>query len=321
VEFLLNEKSLHGQFASIEQFRQSLKVLMAIREEVRKGGRQIFCHRQILNVCVFGKVGMQEAVGGLLEAERRAWLQWITRQGPHWDDNRQHSGDDWWEVCGEICTDTAVGESAFCTARGERRDLVSVSPSDWLVDPLNVTRVMAAGEHVPVDVRNHWTVKQISQALNETRAPIKSWRALESHVRRAYPNLLIADNAFEGLDGLSFSPPVAEQLRRQLEVLDEIKQTLHADGTTDKRFHEIHETVFRGDNAWFSDESDTRKQKYARQFTFPHPQRLGETLFCTWHGKPNCPRNFLPIRFHFSWPVRFDTPLYVVYVGVKIEPD
>jgi hypothetical protein len=49
--------------------------------------------------------------------------------------------------------------------------------------------------------------------------------------------------------------------------------------------------------------------------TFPHPERVGETLFCPWHGKVQTPQ----IRIHFSGTtIRHDQPLYVVYIGPKI---
>ena len=48
--------------------------------------------------------------------------------------------------------------------------------------------------------------------------------------------------------------------------------------------------------------------------TFKHPTDASKTLFCPWHGKVQTPQ----LRVHFSWPVRADEPLYIVYVGPKI---
>jgi len=48
--------------------------------------------------------------------------------------------------------------------------------------------------------------------------------------------------------------------------------------------------------------------------TFRHPEKADETIFCPWYGKVGTPQ----LRVHFSWPVRADETLYVVYVGPKI---
>jgi hypothetical protein len=72
--------------------------------------------------------------------------------------------------------------------------------------------------------------------------------------------------------------------------------------------------IIFGDNAWFSDSSEAEKNEFEESLTFPHPVEPGQTLFCTWHGKVKTQQ----IRIHFSWPVRWDTPLYILYVGPKI---
>lgn len=69
-----------------------------------------------------------------------------------------------------------------------------------------------------------------------------------------------------------------------------------------------------GRGALFSDSSDDEKIKFETEMRFKHPAEVNKTLFCPWHGKVQTP----PLRIHFSWPVRADDPLYVVYVGPKI---
>ena len=39
-----------------------------------------------------------------------------------------------------------------------------------------------------------------------------------------------------------------------------------------------------------------------------------KTLFCPWHGKVQTPQ----LRVHFSYPIRANEPLYIVYVGPKL---
>jgi hypothetical protein len=78
--------------------------------------------------------------------------------------------------------------------------------------------------------------------------------------------------------------------------------------------HRLYANHFTGAKASFSDSSDSEKNDFRNELTFAHPEQPGETLFCAWHGKIKTPQ----IRIHFSWPVRSEAPLYVVYVGPKI---
>ena len=40
-----------------------------------------------------------------------------------------------------------------------------------------------------------------------------------------------------------------------------------------------------GDNALFSDSSDSEKHDFRKELTFPHPDNPKDSLFCTMHGK------------------------------------
>lgn len=78
--------------------------------------------------------------------------------------------------------------------------------------------------------------------------------------------------------------------------------------------HTLYQKHFTGDKAWFSDSSDTEKARFKNELIFKHPANPNEVLFCPWHGKVKTPQ----LRIHFSWPIREDQPLYIVYVGPKI---
>ncbi|MBN1960904.1 MAG: hypothetical protein JW841_08150, partial [Deltaproteobacteria bacterium] len=69
-----------------------------------------------------------------------------------------------------------------------------------------------------------------------------------------------------------------------------------------------------GRGALFSDSSDEEKNEFKNALTFNHPQKPHVKIFCPWHGKVQTPK----YRIHFSWPVRVNEPLYVVYIGEKL---
>ena len=73
-------------------------------------------------------------------------------------------------------------------------------------------------------------------------------------------------------------------------------------------------TNFSGENALFTDSSASEKHRFRSGLTFPHPDRPSESLSCTWHGKVS----HMTLRLHFSWPIRPDEPVYIVYAGPKL---
>ncbi|MCY4085974.1 MAG: hypothetical protein OXG37_03585 [Actinomycetia bacterium] len=314
MELILNDRSIHGQFRSVETFKDAIGRVMAIRAVARRLGRELQCHRNLANAQVTPGMTMPKAAQLLGRDECRSLMQWLTRHGPFWEDDRWHGDDEWLECNGEIVTDTAVGEAAYCLLHGIDRGLVSISPSSWLVSPLHVDRRHESGRQGSVDVRNFWGADELEAALTDTLAPPGSWEDLEATARSRYPDLTFSPDSFKRLQGHSFSRGAAERLLLRLDVLHQLKSCFDERGDRTPRGHEIYQQHFTGDKAWFSDSSDTEKAGFKKELTFPHPSNAGEFLYCTWHGKVKSPQ----LRVHFSWPIRASEQLHVVYVGPKI---
>lgn len=240
-------------------------------------------------------------------------MQWLTRLGPFWDEIQEHSSDDWYECNGDIVTDTAVGEAAYCILRGIHRRLVSMTPSSWTTSPLSVVWHDNRDTR-RVDVLNYWDADELQVALAATAAPLASWTDLEVAARSLYRDLTFSQDSFEPLNGLPFAKGVAENLFQRLNILHDFKNCFDERGERTSRGHDTYQQHFTGDKAWFSDSTDWEKLAFRQELTFPHPVHTGEYLFCTWHGKVKTPQ----LRIHFSWPIRANEPLYVVYIGPKI---
>jgi len=311
----VNDLSLAGQFHDIQSFHLAVARLMRIRQEIQRLGSSLYCHRNLAQAQITAGVAMQQAVQGLPMPERSAWMQWLTMQGPYWEDARLHGAEDWLEVNGNIVTDTAVGEAAICCFRGLLRELVSFAPSAWLFTPVTVKWVHDDQSEEDICVSNHWDVAsvQVSLAANPTR--IASWRDLATQMHKACTRLTFAENAFEPLERYPFRPGAAERIHVLLNTLDKLRGCFDQGGRRNAEGHRLYSDHFTGTKAWFSDSSDTEKNAFRDELTFPHPRDPKRTLFCSWHGKVKTPPQ---IRIHFSWPIRSDTPLYVVYVGPKI---
>lgn len=317
MELIFNDLSIHEQFSDIETFRDAIKRVMTIRRVAYQFDRELYCHRNVANAQVTSALTMQQVVQQALTRDQtRSLMQWLNRHGPFWEDVRRHSGNDWLECSGEIVTDTAVGEAAYCLFHGISRGLVSMDPSCWLTSPLSVNwRENGSGNAKSVGVCNYWNANKLEVALADVPVSLKSWKDLEMVARRRYPNLTFSSDSFRPLNGHPFGKSVAEYLLLRLNILHTFKNCCDPQGKRTPEGNEIYTNYFMGEKAWFSDSSDKEKDEFKAVLTFPHPEAPSESLFCPWHGKINYTP---PLRIHFSWPIQMNKPLYVVYVGPKI---
>nr|VFJ42915.1 MAG: hypothetical protein BECKFM1743A_GA0114220_1000225 [Candidatus Kentron sp. FM]VFJ43547.1 MAG: hypothetical protein BECKFM1743C_GA0114222_1000225 [Candidatus Kentron sp. FM]VFK05591.1 MAG: hypothetical protein BECKFM1743B_GA0114221_1000225 [Candidatus Kentron sp. FM] len=314
MEFLFNDLSMEGEFRDTTTFVDAIGRLIKMREAIRKGGRELHCHRDIGNAQVMGDVAFSKAIQGLHLDKKRTIMQWITRQGPFWDDDRIQDSDQYLECCdGKIVTDSGIGEAAYRELEGNNCHVVSLTPSSWAFTPIAVTWVPNNGKR-PVDVTNHWTDETLEAALHNASAPITSWEELEQFSRKNFVHLTFSEASFEPLGDHPFVKSAAHRIRERFRVLDEFKSSFEASGRRTAQGQEIYQKYFTGDNAWFSDSSDDEKHRFRKELTFRHPT-TDSPLFCPWHGKVKTSQYY---RIHFSWPVRVGEPLYVVYIGPKI---
>ncbi len=312
MELLFNDASLHGQF-DIESFRLAVGRLMAVRQAAHRYGRELKCNRNVSDALISHDRRMPSFIQFLRKDERRSLQLWLTRAGHFWEDFRQHSEDEWVEVRGELVTGTAVAEAAHAVLHGHQCALVSADPSNWLNSPIPVDW-RSDGNGETTSVENYWTADALEGALQAVPMPFKSWVDVEKGVKRRYPGLRFAQNAFEPLSGHPFSVGAAKGIVTRLRILEEFKGSFGEDGRRTQAGNDIYQEYFTGSNAHFSDSSATEKNEFRSQLMFRHPTRSGESLFCTWHGKVKAQQ----LRIHFSWPVRAEEPLFIVYIGPKI---
>ncbi len=315
MEFLLNELSIHEQFGSTADFAAAVSSVMDIRRAIKGAGRELYCNREIAGCRVSPGMIMQEAVRGLDLDNQRAWMSWVTKGGPFWMEQREHSDDEWLEVDGEIVTDSAVGEAAYCVAQDLPRQLISFSPSQWERNPIDVIWSRSSGVQEPVAVRNHWRVESILAELENLPVPFQSWQSLEEHIRRSTSELVLT-NDFMKMKGYPYVKSVAEGIYMLVQVLNKLAMNVDEMGNRNATYQVLYDTYFMGANPYFTDESQTNKNKFNRALTFV----LGadQSLFCPWHGKVNTPNNFPPVRVHFAWPMNGKEKIILPYVGKKI---
>ncbi|MEX1041177.1 MAG: hypothetical protein WDZ51_11125 [Pirellulaceae bacterium] len=313
--FLLNEESLHGQFETSVDFVKAVETIMLIRECIRRSSRELSCHRSLANAKVTDTQYMAEAIQAMSREKRLAWTQWVSRAGPFWLDDREHTGDDWMETTEEtIVTNTAIGESAFCIANELERHLVSLTPSKWMEDQIAVTWVKGDEDRQLIVVPNHISRASVADVLATLPALFNSWESLGRIARDTFSHLMFADDAFEKLRPHPYHQGAAERLYIRLNVLDQLSNGFDQDGNRTSEADRLLAMHFTGEKAWFTDSSDSEKSGFASQLSFRHPSEPGKKITCTWHGKVKTPQ----LRIHFSWPITADISVYIPYVGPKL---
>ena len=287
---------------------------MTMRQVAQQFGRALHCHRNMAHAQVTPTLAMPQAIRGLTLNEQRALIAWLHRLGPFWEEVRVHNPDDYLECNGDVVTDTAVGEAAYCRIHGIDRRIVSLTPSRWEFSPVTVSWMPDTGEGRVVDVVNHIDVESLEAALRAAPAPIASWGQLEEICIARCIYLTISHDAFQPLRGYPFAEGAAHRILVLLDTLNRFKSCFDNQGQRTQEGQRLYQDHFTGDKAWFSDSSDSEKRNFHSDLTFRHPTAEGQSLFCTMHGKVKTPQ----LRIHFSWPIRADEPLFVVYVGPKL---
>ena len=314
MELFFNDLSIHGQFHDLKIFRSAVERVMNIRNIIKRSGRELYCHRKVASMQVTRDKKMQQAVQYLSRDQRRAWMQWITRHGPFWEDDRQHGESDYMACKNDIVTETGLGEAAWHLFYKIDCGTVSMSLSSWLSEFLTVDW-HENRDVKSIDVPNYWDAETLTKVLETaSNKPLQSWEELEKTAKNHCPELTFSPESFGPLHGQPFVKSGAYQLLKRLVILQEFKNCFDENGKRTPQGQEIYQKHFTGGkNAWFSDSSDTEKTKFKEKLTFSHLLNVANP-FCPWHGKVKTSQ----LRIHFSWPIQAGKPLYIAYVGPKI---
>ncbi len=315
MELYFNELSLHGQFETISGFVESFGELMRMRNAASRFQREVHVHRRLAMRHVTPTHLFPQALSQIPAAQRSAVTSWIARSGPFWEDAERHPGGEMLEtnLPPDTVTDSSVGEAAWRCLDSVDARLLSVIPSQWALSPIRVTHTSDDLKVRNVDVVNYVSSEPLATDLERLPLPVATWPSLAAAAQARFANLTFAPNWFEPLLPTPYVNAACGKILGLLDVLDRYVASVGPDGSRSPEGQRLYEQHFVGDNAWFSDSSDSEKREFERQLTFRHPNNPGVALFCTWHGKVRTQ----VLRLHFSWPVE-ERKLYVVYVGPKI---
>ena len=307
MDLLFNDLSIHGQFHDVGSFHQAFERLMVMRDVAKRFGRDVYCNSNLVSTSPGQRFSMQQAINQLRDRNKcRAVMCWLTK-GPFWDtsEQRKHGENDLLECVNEnhrVVTDTAVGEAAFRMLGDFPCKIVSITPSDWQLTPLDVIYWNDDGESESqcVKIKNVIDSNALERELQNAESPVSSSNTLRKTSSARFTRLMFAENCFEPLTSIPFKGSVAESLLKLLNILNQLALEVDLNGKRTAKGERIHDQYFKHKNALFSDSSDSEKNDFKSNLTFHHPDNPHEQLFCPYHGKVSALKKELTIRLHFS---------------------
>lgn len=314
MEYFFNDLSIHTQFHQLADFQQSVSQIMLMRNKCAEYGFSLMCNEHLTTSQVTPSLNMQQAIQQFNPDQRRDFMLWLTKTGPFWNSERFHPANEYLECKEQVVTDSALGEAAFCIFHSRPAQMISLTPSLWEESPFQVFWVQDDQTQQEIGIVNHIQMEILEESLRSSSKPVDSWNKLQNICFQRFTQLIFASDAFSYLDGHPFVFGAANAIIERLNILNQLKTCFDESGQRTAVGHELIQKHFTGVNAWFSDSSDTECHQFQGELTFKHPEDQGQPLFCPWHGKVKTPQ----IRIHFSWPLRANETLYVVYVGPKI---
>ena len=248
----------------------------------------------------------------------RMLLQWTAKKGPFMEDDRQEIDEDLFHFEEEDVTELGLGEAArriLASRPASTFSPVQNLKSRFIADPLIVTHGFLEEPIAIVPVGNFRGADELAADLLKSKPDPKTWTELLAESRERFNRLRIGEYCDSALAPYPYHPPAGRRIVELLDVLQKMMNEMDKEGRLSEAGMELLRNFFIGKQAWFSDESESRKRS-EKTFTFPDPDSEG-TLVCFWHGKISTPA----FRMHFEWPVSPPCErLRIAYIGPHLDP-
>jgi hypothetical protein len=315
MHWFVNDASLCGQYPDAAAFAKDLAAIMSARAQLPLLAQSLLCSRDLHTRPVTPSLDFRGAVYSVPKhIPLRSVLEWLTKQGPYWDDVRTPVPDDYFEHNAQDITHSGIGEAARTLLAGRDAESFSFANGGFNYSPIHVQHGLAESPLGVVSISNTWDVNALCRRVQSMLPAPVNWGQALAQIQRRFDGLIISSNAMEALAREPFSRYVVERLLELLAVLQEFVVCRDADGSYSARNNELIETYFSGSKAWFTDESNTNKNIFRNEMTFCDPGNNRGYVFCPWHGKIKSPQ----YRIHFEWPIPQGAKLRVFYIGPKI---
>ncbi|MBF0553839.1 MAG: hypothetical protein HQK96_04695 [Nitrospirae bacterium] len=321
MEFFLNELSLECQFNNVSEFYAATNEVFKCRSLINRFGYMLYYKGNLSDKLVCHDTTFRGAIQAHPDRNKKSSiLSWITKEGPFWEMEPVQTDYDTFKLhnIDADMMDSSLVEAAKRKYNQIDCNTVSYSPSSYNSTPIEILmEKLSNGLKEQIEVENFWKFTVLSDFLNKKDTDrVQTWDGLIQWAKRNCTHLFFADYILEKLNPCPYSQGIASRVQVLLKILDELNMCMSdKTGNSKKRIDEIFKQFFTGgDEATFTPESFSNKEKHKQKLTFKHPEG-GTDLFCHYHGKIK-ERQF---RIHFNWPKQTsDEKLYIVYIGPKI---
>jgi len=313
MEWHLNDLSLHGQFASPQDFRTALEPILKARANAAAVAAKLFTSREFSFRPATPDMNLREAVLAIRDQNFvRQTLSWLDRAGPFGDDDRVHLPEDCFEHDGSDVTNLGLGEAARRHLAFRATSVFSLISERFQYSPLKVDYALPEEPLGVILITNSWHIEDL---LGSTNNMPSSWSALLQYSSQEFTNLVFSDDILSQLAPFPCNPVIVERALELFEVLQSLATETNADGSLTPHGHELHQVYFQGHAPKFTDESDSNKRDFKSDLTFKDPSDPGKNIFCPWHGKIKQQQ----FRIHFEWPrPAGQTQIKLLYFADKI---
>ncbi|EOI7409554.1 hypothetical protein OZ680_003312 [Yersinia enterocolitica] len=310
MNILFNELSINHDIDSHYTLHEEIKELMLVRKHLLNNDSMIYCQRQFINFNFNNGRSVLSYIYQFNREEKIDIMNWLSKNGPFWDDQQLHSSQDEYFHNEIKVTGFALAEAAAQILCNSEYQLFSINSSGYNTPKVPVTLVTDS-DNITIEIENHNSSKSIKLAEIKITSQIESWKDLEDKAREEFKEITFTPESFFPLSKLPFYKAAAISILAKLKVLNDVKNSFEETGGFSKVGNELYQNYFIGNKAWFTDSSDGEKREFSHEMTF----LTNETkMSCTWHGKIKTPQ----IRIHFSYPITQKDPLFIVYIGEKI---
>lgn len=309
----LNELALADAWTSAASVERPLRAILQARLTQPVLRNALYCARATPGVETPAGVPLHLAAKQLPRDTRVQLYDWMSKHGPFIDDDRQDIDQDLFFFEDDEVTELGLGEAARRIRAKSRAAVLSPATgarSRFAPDPLAVVQGFADEPVARVAVPNHTEPESVVAVLRTLDPGAANWEAFLADCRQRFHRLHIGPHCDDTIGHFPYMPAAARRIVQLLDVLQRIKAEMNDAGGLSPAGVALRNDHFTGDRAWFSDESERRKQQPGR-FTFPDPAG-GPAIVCFWHGKVAT----ADIRLYFDWPVESASQrLRVTYIG------
>lgn len=308
----LNEMSLEAQFGSAHAFLSNLRAVMKCQRESRKRGFPLQVRKSIVRNLATVDATFEEIVFSCGDRDFIAQIRiWLMKDGPFWDEPKEHDENQWFECFGELVTDSSLAEASWHSDHGTIASLYSFIESRFSVSPLSIHWKGQSDGDKETSLLNFCDPLALNAYLDTQEQPLESWGTLISSASEKFPGLLLSDSISDELSSRPFVTSIANRAFELLRVLNDLSEAIIQDDVDGEKA--ILAKYFSGTRAWFSGESEGRRNDntIVKKMTFRDP-RSGNDLYCPYHGKIS----HQYFRLHFEWPkINRKSQLLIAYLG------